>query len=66
MNKVCRWKKFKDKEINESICQKLEPIIIEEYPWDENGYKPRVEGSRINTPEPDFHRPEFFGDLILV
>jgi len=43
MNKVCRWKKFKDKEINESICQKLEPIIIEEYPWDENGYKPRVE-----------------------
>ena len=43
MTKVCRWKKFKDKEVSESIWQELEPILIEEYSWDVNGYKPRVE-----------------------
>lgn len=43
MSKVCIWEKIRDKEVNETIWQELEPIFIQEYPWDENGYKPKVE-----------------------
>lgn len=43
MNKVCIWEKFNDKEVNETIWRELEPVIIQEYPWDENGYRPKVE-----------------------
>jgi hypothetical protein len=43
MGKVCRWKRFDDNEIKESIWEGIEPIIIENYPWDNSGYKPRVE-----------------------
>lgn len=43
MGKVCRWKRVKDSEISQSIWQSIDPIIISDYPWDENGYKPKVE-----------------------
>ena len=42
MKKVCKWKRFRDQEVNEAIWQGLEPVLIQEYPWDENGYRPKV------------------------
>ena len=43
MGKVCKWRRFNDSEVSESIWGRIEPILINNYPWDENGYKPRVE-----------------------
>src|SRR5690554_190602 len=43
MHKTCKWKKFKDSELNEAIWDEIDPITIEDYPWDENGYMPKVE-----------------------
>ena len=43
MGKVCKWKRIKDSEVNEAIWQGIDPSLIEDYPWDENGYKPKVE-----------------------
>ncbi|HZJ56743.1 MAG TPA: carbohydrate-binding family 9-like protein [Clostridia bacterium] len=43
MGRVCEWKKVRDDEVNPLIWEQIDPVLIEEYPWDENGYKPRVE-----------------------
>lgn len=43
MVKACTWNKIKDCEIEHSIWENIDPIIIEHFPWDENGYKPRTE-----------------------
>ncbi len=43
MIKVCRWKRFRDSEVSPTIWERIDPVIIDNYPWDENGYKPKVE-----------------------
>ena len=43
MVKVCRWKHYKDSEISPAIWEGIDPVLIDNYPWDENGYKPKVE-----------------------
>ena len=42
MIKVCRWKRFRDSEVGPTIWERIDPVIIDNYPWDENGYKPKV------------------------
>ncbi|NLJ41542.1 MAG: hypothetical protein GX352_08040 [Clostridiales bacterium] len=43
MTKVCKWKRFKEFGVTNEIWKEIDPVLIDEYPWDENGYKPRVE-----------------------
>ena len=49
MIKVCRWKRFRDSEVSPTIWERIDPVIIDNYPWDENGYKPKVEARFFYT-----------------
>lgn len=45
MNKAKVWKvcSIEDAEVNPGIWKEITPLIIENFPWDESGYKPRTE-----------------------
>lgn len=43
MTKECKWRKVQDKDVEDILWDDMEPLLIEEYPWDKDGYKPRCE-----------------------